>query len=88
KKKKKKKTKKKKKKSTAATLLFPFSLVAVVVVAAFIPTATYSNVVTAAFRYSTQPLLPIAPSVAVQPLPLQQPLLCLSLLPSSSSITA
>ncbi|RZR95386.1 hypothetical protein BHM03_00024236 [Ensete ventricosum] len=37
---------------------------------------------------SAQPSLPTAPSTAVQPLPLQQPLLYLPLLPSSSSITA
>ncbi|RWW03081.1 hypothetical protein GW17_00033783 [Ensete ventricosum] len=67
--------KKKEKNSTAAMLLFPFSLNAAAVVAAFIPTATYSSVVTAAFRYSAQPSLPTAPSAAVQPLPLQQPLL-------------
>ncbi|RZR75490.1 hypothetical protein BHM03_00059039 [Ensete ventricosum] len=80
--------KKKKKKSTAATLLFPLSLAVAVVVTAFIATAMYSSVVATAFHYNAQPLLPIVPSATVQPLPLQQPLLCLPLLPSSSSIVA
>ncbi|RZS13802.1 hypothetical protein BHM03_00045432 [Ensete ventricosum] len=44
------------------------------------------SVVAIAFRYSAQPSLPTASFAIVHPLPLQQPLLYLSSLPSSSSI--